>query len=333
MREQLQRSLDVRNQQRQIIEARQKGSKTGSSHEQNDGPRTQDTTLFGAQTARAPSNSRRKGPPPGLSIAAPSPTQFANDRVIQSAPLHQTFTGLRPGEFPQSRHAQHGPSNLSQTSHIHHVPANQTNNRLPPITDVFGMDRFDGSRRYSNNRSPSNPSLQPLAQSPGYYSGAHGHPLSSRGREFRSAEEAVQGLSGGRDELLPKVVHYGGAQPPTPPSPMPPQYQQQHQQNPAGAYHHMEGHDHPAGPGRTIARISNPVVRTASAPNRRRDRDEFERDHGSSPSSMPRHDAKRVTTALGGGSEDDDWRAGLSSSEKKAEFLRLCERAWDLFHS
>ncbi|KAK3071306.1 hypothetical protein LTR53_008874, partial [Teratosphaeriaceae sp. CCFEE 6253] len=84
MQEQLQRSLSVRDQQRQIIEARQKGQKPGSAHEGNDSARPQDTTLFGVPM-RTPTTSRRKGPPPGLSISAPSAAQFANDRVIQSA--------------------------------------------------------------------------------------------------------------------------------------------------------------------------------------------------------------------------------------------------------
>jgi hypothetical protein len=30
---------------------------------------------------------------------------------------------------------------------------------------------------------------------------------------------------------------------------------------------------------------------------------------------------------------EEDWRSGLSSAEKKEEFMRLMERAWDLFHS
>ncbi|KYG40169.1 hypothetical protein M433DRAFT_138810, partial [Acidomyces richmondensis BFW] len=163
MREQLQRSLDVRDQQRQIISARQKGgsgSKPGS-----------------AATPAAP---RRKGPPPGLTISAPSAAAFAaQDRVIQSAPMNQTFTGLRPGEHPFApRPVQHhGPSGLSQNSHIYHVPATQTSNRLPPLADVFG----------SHHHSPPAPPPPPAGPT-----------------EYRSAEEAVQGLSGGREDLLPK---------------------------------------------------------------------------------------------------------------------------------
>lgn len=338
MREQLQRSLDVREQQRQLIEARQKGTKPGSSHD-SDGPqRTQDNTLFGLQ-ARTPTTSRRKGPPPGLSIAAPSAAQFANDRVIQSAPLHQTFTGLRPGEQPSSRYAQHGPSGLSQMSHIHHVPATQTNNRLPPIADVFANDRLDVQRGPAPSHSPHT-HAPPAQPSPGFPPPnlQFAAPMSARQREFRSAEEAMQGLSGGRDDLMPKVVHYGGVQPPTPPSPLPPGSAHQHHlhhphqpQQPQPQHHTAPGaaFDPPARP--------DILARTSSMNGRRRGREEFERDNGSSPPRAdPGQEAKRAATfAVRGGEEEEqgDWRRGLSSREKREEFLRLCERAWDLFHS
>lgn len=341
MREQLQRSLDVRDQQRQIIEARQKGVKPSSSVENTEGgARTQDTTLFGVQT-RTPTTSRRKGPPPGLSISAPSAEQFQHDRVIQSAPLHQTFTGLRPGD-PHTRFAQHGPSGLSQTSHIHHVPATQTNNRLPPIADVFANDRLDGpSRGYPVNDSPgrtSHAAGPPPVPSPGFppqnaqQHPASAAPASSRAREFRSADEAVQSLTHGRDDLKPKVVHYGGVQPPTPPSPMP------HGGSGASIRHtyaapgaHRDFHPPPA-----TARPD--LGRTTSTSGRRRGRDEYERDNGSPPSAFNRPEPKRAAFAVrgddgGSGSREDDWRQNMSSAEKREEFLRLCERAWDLFHS
>lgn len=330
MREQLQRSLDVRDQQRQIIEARQKGTKPGSAHE-SDATRPPDNTLFGVPM-RTPTTSRRKGPPPGLSISAPSAAQFANDRVIQSAPMHQTFTGLRPGEHPFSRHVQLGPSGLSQTSHIHHVPATQTNNRLPPIADVFANDRLDPPRGFGNSpQHSSHSNIPPPIPSPGFPPPHHqqSRPLSGRGREFRSAEEAVAGLSGGREELMPKVVHYGGAQPPTPPSPMPLHGSQQQQQQQAAA----------AGAQRT-SQLSDPssrpeiLARTSSMNGRRRGREEYERDNGSPPSSFNRSEAKRTAFAVSGDeSRDEDWRREMSGAEKRAEFLRLCERAWDLFHS
>lgn len=340
MREQLQRSLDVRDQQRQIIEARQKGVKPGASNENSDsGARTQDTTLFGVQT-RTPTTSRRKGPPPGLSINAPSAEQFAHDRVIQSAPLHQTFTGLRPGD-PYTRHAQHGPSGLSQTSHIHHVPATQTNNRLPPIADVFANDRLDGPRGYPPNDSPgrtSHAAGPPPVPSPGFPpANSQQHPtsaapVSSRAREFRSADEAVQSLTHGRDDLKPKVVHYGGVQPPTPPSPMPPG-------GSGAAIRHTyaaPGAPHDFHPPPATARPD--LGRTTSTSGRRRGRDEYERDDGSPPSAFDRPEPKRAAFAVrgedgGSGSREGDWRQNMSGAEKREEFLRLCERAWDLFHS
>ncbi|KXL43759.1 MAG: hypothetical protein FE78DRAFT_100671 [Acidomyces sp. 'richmondensis'] len=299
MREQLQRSLDVRDQQRQIISARQKGgsgSKPGS-----------------AATPAAP---RRKGPPPGLTISAPSAAAFAaQDRVIQSAPMNQTFTGLRPGEHPFApRPVQHhGPSGLSQNSHIYHVPATQTSNRLPPLADVFG----------SHHHSPPAPPPPPAGPT-----------------EYRSAEEAVQGLSGGREDLLPKVVHYGGSgrtggsmavPPPTPPSPLPPP--------PAAAPSatgtttttttYLPSHDNGGSQYQTRPEI---LGRTASMNGRRRGREEFE---SSSPLAS---DAKRAALGSAGGEEGrwgGDWtgRGRKSDEEKREEFLRLCGRAWDLFHS
>ena len=330
MREQLQRSLDVRDRQRQIIEARQKGIKPGSSHDSEGPQQEQDTTLFGVQT-RTPTTSRRKGPPPGLSIAAPTAAQFANDRVVQSAPLHQTFTGLRPGDQPHSRHAQHGPSGLSQMSHIHHVPATQTANRLPPIADVFANDRLDIQRGPPTSHSPNhNSAIPPPAPSPGFPPPSNPQfaaPLSARTREFRSAEEAVQGMSGGRDELMPKVVHYGGVQPPTPPSPLPPG-SSHHTYSVAGAQHYP-----PPPPSADTPARPDTLGRTSSMNGRRRGRDEFERDNGSPPTRFNTQEAKRTTFAVRGDEREEDWRQNMGSREKREEFLRLCERAWDLFHS
>ena len=137
MREQLHKSMDVRERQRQIIEARQKNGPGGPSAgpaksgagDDDSTPRGPDASPFG-RPIKTPTTARRKGPPPGLSIAPPSHSQFANERVIQSAPINQSFTGLR--NMPPSRQVANAPSNLSQSSHIHHVPAQQTNNRLPP---------------------------------------------------------------------------------------------------------------------------------------------------------------------------------------------------------
>ncbi|KAJ2975742.1 hypothetical protein NQ176_g5358 [Zarea fungicola] len=130
MNQQLQRSLSVREQQRNIIEARlQQQSAKG------DGTNPENPAQFSAKTPGM--SSHRKRAPPGLSIVAPSHEQFAHERVIQSAPLGHSFTG-RHQPAPLSRHVPTRPGNSSQ-SHIHHVPATQTNNRLPPIHDVFSQ--------------------------------------------------------------------------------------------------------------------------------------------------------------------------------------------------
>jgi hypothetical protein len=302
MREQLERSMSVREQQRKLIEARSKGGKSGDADTPRHGP---ESSSF-RSSARTPGTGRRKGPPPGLSIAPPSHEQFANERVIQSAPLHMSFP--RHQTNPMTRQIINQPSNLSQSSHVHHVPANQTNNRLPPISDVFPGELQPGassSNRNSLYHSPGNSShsnQQPPLPSPSYPPPPHTAsypPQNSRPREFKSAEEAVQSMVGGREELLPRIVHYGGHQPPTPPSP------------------------------KTIGLgVSAPAESHHSGSGRRRDRDEYERDAGSPP--------------LGRGPQAHQQRKGPFGEErdspetqrqKKEEFIQLCARAWDLFHS
>ncbi|KAF2491880.1 hypothetical protein BU16DRAFT_468593 [Lophium mytilinum] len=302
MREQLQRSIEMRDRQRQIIEQRQK--KGGNDGE---GLR-QDANPF-RNGMKTPTTSRRKGPPPGLSIAPPSHNQFANERVIQSAPLNQSFTGLRNGLHPPSRQVANQPSNLSHTSHIHHVPATQTNNRLPPIASVFPGEPLGEPRNVYNN-SPghsSHSNIQPPLPSPGFPHQNSQAPTSGRPREYKSAEEAVQSMSGGREDLLPRIVHYGGHQPPTPPSPMPPKSAHPMMQH---SMHHglgMSGMDlHRSGSGR------------------RRGRDEYERDMGTPP--LGRQEAKRGPFGEPRDTPEENRR-------KKEEFISLCARAWDLFHS
>ncbi|KAJ4268490.1 hypothetical protein NW762_002553 [Fusarium torreyae] len=281
MKEQLQRSMSVREQQRHIIEAR--------LHQQSakgDGPDKDPVSQFAAKT---PGMSRRNKAPPGLSIVAPSHEQFANERVIQSAPLGHSFTG-RQHPAPMTRHITNQPSNLSSTSHIHHIPANQTANRLPPISDVFGQglsahpDNGPQTSLYPgghNSRGPlTSPSHPPPPQAP----------TPGRGREYRSAEEAQQDLAGGRPELLPKLVHYGGHQPPTPPSPAP---------------------------------GSRPADASRSA-SRRRTRAEYE--DGSPP--LGHGPAPQRRGPFGAGRDSPE-----TQRAKKEEFMRLCDRAWDLFHS
>ena len=202
MKEQLQRSLSVRDQQRSIIESRLQQSAKG------DGPG--DREPGSGFAAKTPGMSHRNKAPPGLSIVAPSHEQFANERVIQSAPLGHSFAG-RQHAVPASRHVTNQSSNLAGSSHIHHVPAHQTRNRLPPISDVFGhstpahTDNAPTSGR-APMTSPGHSAVHQYQQPPG----------SARGREYKSAEDAQQELAGGRPELIPKIVHYGGHQPPTP---------------------------------------------------------------------------------------------------------------------
>ncbi|KAF1917816.1 hypothetical protein BDU57DRAFT_514277 [Ampelomyces quisqualis] len=297
MREQLQRSLDVRERQRQIIEARQKHGGKAPAPE-DDTPRHPDTGAFG-RPIKTPQTSRRKGPPPGLSIAPPQAQQFAHDRVIQSAPINQTFTGLRSNP-PPSRQLANGPSNLAQTSHIHHVPAQQTNNRLPPISDVF-PEPLGTARHPYHTSSPghsSHSNVQPPMPSPGFQPHHQQPPPTSRPREYKSAEEAVASLSGGREDLLPRLVHYGGHQPPTPPSPIPTKAGSS--ANPPHADLHRSGS------------------------TRRRGRDEYEQDNGSPP--LGRQQPRLGPFGAGRDSPE-------SQQKKKDEFIGLCARAWDLFHS
>ena len=308
MREQLQRSISVRDQQRHIIESRlQKTAKPTDT----DGVRTTELNPFGGGL-KTPSTSKKR-PPAGLSIVPPSHEQFANERVIQSAPLHQSFTG-RHQPHPMTRHVANQPSNLSNTSHIHHVPATQTNNRLPPISDVFageslGVHRENPNRngfyQSNSNSNSSHSNHRPNFPSPGLPPPSSHPPPTSRSRDFRSAEEAVAEMAGGREDLLPKIVHYTGHHPPTPPSPM-------------------------TGNGLTpsklaISHSNGDAGRSSTSNGRRRPRAEYERDIGTPP--------------LGSGPEPrrGPFGEGVDSPDiqrrKKEEFLGLCAQAWDLFHS
>ncbi|KAL8764265.1 MAG: hypothetical protein Q9184_000234 [Pyrenodesmia sp. 2 TL-2023] len=314
MREQLQRSISVRDQQRHIIESRlQKTAKTTDG----EAAKSSDLNPFGGGM-KTPSSKKR--PPAGLSIVPPSHEQFANERVIQSAPLHQSFTG-RHQPHPITRHVENRPSNLSNTSHIHHIPATQTNNKLPSISDVFAGDglgvhrdasrgqHIPGNNNHYHSNSNSNSSHsnhRPAFPSPGLPP-PQSHPLppTGRSRDYRSAEEAVAEMAGGREELLPKIVHYTGHQhqPPTPPSPMAGSGAMQSKH----IYHHVNGES---------SRPSN---------GRRRTRIEYEQDMGTPPlGSGP--EPRRGPFGEGVDSPDTQRR-------KKDEFLGLCARAWDLFHS
>lgn len=285
MKEHLQQSMNVREQQRRIIEARlQQQSAKG------DGPETgKDKDSLSQFAAKTPGMSRRNKAPPGLSIVAPSHEQFAHERVIQSAPLGQTFTG-RHNPQPLTRHLANHPSNLSSTSHIHHVPANQTANRLPPISDVFGGQGLPSHAETSARGMYPGSSHGPLA-SPSHPPHAPSQPpMSARQREYKSAEEAQQELAGGRPELLPKLVHYTGHQPPTPPSP-------------------RNG--------------INPLDANRSTSKRRR----ADYEDGSSPP-LGHGPAATRRGPFGAGRDSPE-----TQRQKREEFLKICERAWDLFHS
>lgn len=282
MKEQLQRSISVREQQRHIIESR--------LHQQSakgDGPDRGDRSGFAVKT---PGMSSRNKARPGLSIVAPSHEQFAHERVIQSAPLGHSFTG-RNNPAPPSRHLAQQGSNLSSTSHIHHVPATQTSNRLPPISDVFGgglsaHPESSHSQMYAQHasRAPlTSPGLPPPPPPQA--------PTPSRPREYKSAEEAQAELAGGRAELLPRLVHYGGHQPPTPPSPAP----------------------------------GSRSAEAGRGGSKRRTRAEYE-DGGSPPLGHGPATSRRGPFGAGRDSPE-------TQKAKRDEFLRLCERAWDLFHS
>ncbi|KAA8901570.1 hypothetical protein FN846DRAFT_781099 [Sphaerosporella brunnea] len=264
MREQLQRSISVRDQQRSIIEARlQRHAKPGGK----------DNEPSSARGGSSQTPKRR--PPNSLTIVPPPHRAFANERVVQSAPLNQSFTGRH------SQSAVHPPP-----QHTAHNP--QSFNRLPPISDVFASERLDSSRSVRGMELPQSgrhyyPAPRPSQPSPNTMSFA-------RPRDHRSAEEAPQMMSSGREDLLPRIIHYGGHQPPTPPSP--PQ----------------------AGPQHTPSKLNvNGEYHPPQSAGRRRTRTEYERDNDH----------------FGPGAGDSP----ETKRQKKEEFLALCARAWELFHS
>ncbi|KAI9049167.1 hypothetical protein LZ554_007014 [Drepanopeziza brunnea f. sp. 'monogermtubi'] len=261
-----------------------------------------------ARNGLAPKITIKKEVPssPDLSTSRHRPRKLdlSKKRVIQSAPLHQSFTG-RHQAHPLTRHIQNPSSKLANTSHIHHVPATQTSNRLPPITDVFAAEGLGAHREVQTSRgaffpnnagsaaNSSHSNSRPAFPSPGR--STQQPPPSARPREYRSAEDAQAELAGGRPELLPKLVHYGRhQQPPTPPSPLT-----------GTAMRYSES-----------ARSGGP---------RRRARAEYE-EGGSPPLGTGPSTSRRGPFGEGRDSP-------ASQQRKKEEFIRLCDRAWDLFHS
>ncbi|KAK2873695.1 hypothetical protein FQN49_002156 [Arthroderma sp. PD_2] len=337
MREQLQRSISVRDQQRSIIESRLQKSAKG------DGPdavKPSESNLFGSS---GPKTSKKR-PPPGLSIVAPSASTFANERVIQSAPLNQTFTGRRQPQ-PLTRHFVNPPSDFASSPQIHHTPATQTNNRLPPISDVFGADALaprdrerdrDGNVRNGFNQHSQANNHGPLP-SPSVAGNPPGSAMSTkRPREYRSAEEAVHELAGGREELLPRIVHYSGNRPNSPRSPLGIHGSSNGNAgdgpNAGHSSHHQQQPQHISGGPSNSQYPSQPSLGFPPFGARRRTRNEYEQDHGSPPlGSGPDSRYRPPPTShgpFGAGRDSPD-----TQRRKKEEFLGLCARAWDLFHS
>ncbi|KAL2263672.1 hypothetical protein VTK26DRAFT_5703 [Humicola hyalothermophila] len=284
MNQQVQRSMTLKEQQRQIIEAR--------LQQQNKGDGNDKDHNGGHFAAKTPGLARKRGAPPGLSIVAPSHEQFANERVIQSAPLGQTFTGrYNPPPHQMTRHIANQPSNLGHTSHIHHVPANQTNNRLPPIADVFGQN-------LSGHHESSSHSLFPGRDRAPLASPHHPPPPpSGRPREYKSAEEAQVELAGGRPELLPNRST-------------------------------SSSHNNPAATSTTSSAHHPPPAPAGGGSAMKRRRAEYE--EGGSP---PLGNGRPAATQPRRGPFGEGRDSPETQEAKKEEFLRLCERAWDLFHS
>lgn len=291
MREQLQRSISVRDQQRSIIEARlhrhaRPGEEGGSGKDRDDGPASARGERNGSNE-RPLGSARRRGPPSNLTIVPPPHQAFANERVIQSAPLNQSFTGRHQALRHHHNQHPHHPSNLPP-------PTSQVN-RLPPITDVFGPEKLDGSRSARPDVRPYFPTSRPSYPSPNGL--AH-----NRSRDYVSADEAVHQMAGGREDMLPRIVHYGGHQPPTPPSP------------PTMAPSTHPHSQHPA----KMAPINGHTAATNSS-GRRRGRAEYERDGSYGSENEAR--------------EPDYKKRKEEDRKKRAQFLDLCAQAWDLLHS
>ncbi|KAI9727177.1 MAG: hypothetical protein M1828_007378 [Chrysothrix sp. TS-e1954] len=345
MQHQLARSMEMREKQRQIIEARLHGKPGTDIGTIDSGP---PSSAF----AKLPISSKRKGPPPGLSISTPSAQQFASEpRVIQSAPLNQSFTGLKPSGHvhPLSRQVLDRHPGHTHGAHPHqpHFQHPHTGNRLPPISDVLSNEAL-GSRHHPDTLKQPNSAFHaphttysphaphgPLP-SPGYpqppasaglAAPPRGPPTSqpiaenssvtSRPREFKSAEEAVQTLSGGREDLLPRIVHYGSRQPPTPSHPPPPGRQDEPPRSGSGRRRTREEYE------RDIDHADRMDVDGAERGRERARRGYWEEER----------ERTRRGTAQGTGMFGPARDSPETDRRKKEEFLGLWSRMWDLIRS
>jgi len=397
----LEKSMRMREQQRQIIESRLHNKAIGKDVENEKARSSGDSPAGGSSTNNFPkpaaAPARRKGPPAGLSISAPSAHQFTNEpRVVQSAPINQTFTGLnKPTPVPLSRQVlehTHHHNPYHAMSAINNTPQfvplggpQNTNQRLPPIADVVASQDMNDAQAQQQHHLPNNPydnrdhprdgrtlfapinNKAGLLPSPGYPPPSAGlHPpheastSRSRERDFRSADDAVHSLSGGREDLLPKLVRYGAHQPPTPPSPFA-----------NGRPAKVTGSAPPQpsyGPVTNATPSSNgtrpePVNRQPSGSSRRRNRAEFEADHRAESDRMDvdREDREQRQQRARLGDREENSRGAAAHFEeairgtirdrevfgrvddrnpasgdrmrrKREEFLSLCARAWDMLH-
>ncbi|KAJ5519138.1 hypothetical protein N7453_001560 [Penicillium expansum] len=321
MREQLQRSLSVRDQQRSIIEQRMQRS---AKDDGPDGIKPSESNLMD-----------RKAQTSGRPIHRPSirlPVRKRASHPICSAT--PDFYWQVPATAIDPPRCQSEPDLGLDLPHASAAgdPNKQSSSSLSDVfgSDTLGRDRDSGHVNMHLNASSTNSSqsnnLAPMP-SPGLPGTMSQTP--NRPREYHSAEEAVQEMSGGREELLPRIVHYGGHQPPTPPSPQ---------------ILHAGPKTAPLAPEPQAPNGPPPASFGMFAPSdvtaRRRPRSEYERDNGSPPLGHGPDSQHRSNPAAMPGphaSFPGPFGAGRDSPEtqrrKKDEFLGLCARAWDLFHS
>lgn len=410
VRHQMDRSREMAEKQRAIIALRQQ--RAGGKGAESSGSKPAAATEFGptASTFSKPAGGplRKKAPPSSLSLGGAA--SFGDEpRVIQSAPLHHSFTGLHRTAHPLSRqvleHSHHnalgyGQHNPRQPEQQPYSPQASTphSTRLPPVSSIFAGESL-GSARPANTLSRTNsgpgsssqessrlpafapinttsdhthPHTQPTSANPSpirppqfdhlpptefprpasnhesfLRSTAVSHPSQQplqppereREREYRSAEEAMHSLVGGRAELLPKAVHYGGHQTSPPPSPLPPM-----------------NFGSNSDPKNYHASMRPLKVEPEERNDRRRTREEYEQDleDAEAAESERRRDQlvrrmaeraqERTQATAGLGFGFGAWSDGRTGNgnrtprprspetmrRRKEEFVTICARAWDL---